>query len=197
MTRIFFGFTFTGILFCQVAPDPEPEKPDVAINFIDADDELLLNYSLNLYAGYPFYTGEYFDSFDEISPILGLSVGTPLGIKAGLAYLTLNFEFIRYKFAHSNEVEGQEDIYEGFAPHIGFNTGMFINDLSLSFTGATGPYHNDRYGFISGVNVDLPYWGDFEVRGTLRFNAVPVTLLSGNDGSSGWLDLGLSIGYEF
>ena len=39
-----------------------------------------------------------FDSFDETSPILGLSVGTPIGIKAGLAYLTLNFEFINYKF---------------------------------------------------------------------------------------------------
>ena len=57
-------------------------------------------------------------------------------------------------------------------------------------------YHNDRYGFVGGVNVDLPYWGDFEVRGTLRFNAVPVTLLGINDGSSGWLDLGLSLGYE-
>ena len=146
MIRIFFGFIFTGILFCQVAPDPEPEKPDVAINFVDADDELLLNYSLNLYAGYPIYTAEHFDSFDEISPILGLSVGTPLGIKAGLAYLTLNFEFINYKFTRTNEMEGEENIYEGFAPHLGFNTGMFINDLSLSFTGAMGPYHNDRYG---------------------------------------------------
>ena len=143
------------------------------------------------------YTAEFFDSFDEISPISGLSIGTPLGIKAGLAYLTLNFEFINYKFKRTNEIEGEESIYEGFAPHLGFNTGMFINDLSLSFTGAMGPYHNDRYGFISGINADLPYWGDFEVRGTLRFNAVPVTLLGGNDGSSGWLDLGLSLGYEF
>ena len=32
------------------------------------------------------YTAEFFDSFDEISPISGLSIGTPLGIKAGLAY---------------------------------------------------------------------------------------------------------------
>ena len=184
MTRNFFSFIFIGIIFGQVAPTPDPEKPDIAINFVDSDDELLLNYSLNLYAGYPMYTAEFFDSFDEISPISGLSIGTPLGIKAGLAYLTLNFEFINYKFKRTNEIEGEENIYEGFAPHLGFNTGMFINDLSLSFTGAMGPYHNDRYGFISGVNVDLPYWGDFEVRGTLRFNAVPVTLLGGNDGSS-------------
>ena len=194
MKRTLFSFVFTGILFGQVVPSPEPEKPDVAINFVNADDELLLNYSINLYAGYPIYTAEYFDSFDETSPILGLSVGTPIGIKAGLAYLTLNFEFINYKFKRTNEVEGEGNIYEGFAPHIGFNTGMFINDLSLSFTGAVGPYHNDRYGFISGINVDLPYWGDFEVRGTLRFNAVPV---GGDEGSSGWLDLGLSLGYEF
>ena len=193
MKRTLFSFIFTGILFGQVTPAPEPEKPDVAINFVDADDELLLNYSLNLYGGYPIYTAEYFDSFDEISPILGLSVGTPLGIKAGLAYLTLNFEFISYKFIRDDDIEGEENTYEGFAPHLGFNTGMFINDLSLSFTIGTGPYHNDRYGFISGINVDLPYWGDFEVRGTLRFNAVPV----GDDGSSGWLDLGISLGYEF
>ena len=184
MTRVLFSSIFTGILLGQVAPAPEPEKPDVAINFVDAGDELLLNYSINLYAGYPIYTADYFDSFDETSPILGLSVGTPLGIKAGLAYLTLNFEFINYKFERSNAIEGQENIYEGFAPHVGFNTGMFINDLSLSFTAATGPYHNDRYGFIGGVNLDLPYWGDFEVRGTLRFNAVPVTLPGGDDGSS-------------
>ena len=68
------------------------------INFVNADDELLLNYSINAYAGYPVYSAEHFDSFDEVSPILGLSVGTPIGIKAGLAYLTLNFEFINYKF---------------------------------------------------------------------------------------------------
>ena len=197
MTRFFFSFILIGIIFGQVPPTPEPEKPDIAINFIDADDKLLLNYSLNLYAGYPIYSAEYFDSFDKISPIIGLSVGTPLGIKAGLAYLTLNFEFINYKFTRTNEIEGEENIYEGFAPHLGFNTGVFINDLSLSFTGAMGPYHNDRYGYIGGVNIDLPYWGDFEVRGTLRFNAVPVTLLGINDGSSRWLDLGLSLGYEF
>ena len=197
MKRTLFSFIFTSILLGQVTPAPEPEKPDVAINFVDADDELLLNYSINLYAGYPVYNAEYFDSFDETSPILGLSVGTPFGFKAGLAYLTLNFEFINYKFTRSIDVEGEKNIYEGFAPHIGFNTGMFINDLSLSFTGATGPYHNDRYGFISGVNVDLPYWGDFEVRGTLRFNAVPVTQPNGDDGLSGWMDLGLSLGYEF
>ena len=53
-----FSFFFTGILFGQVAPAPEPEKPDLAINFVDADDELLLNYSINLYAGYPIYTAE-------------------------------------------------------------------------------------------------------------------------------------------
>ena len=197
MIRILFSFIFAGILVGQTVPEPEPGKPDLAINFVKAEDELLLNYSINAYAGYPIYSAEYFDSFDKVSPILGLSVGTPIGIKAGLAYLTLNFEFIKYKFERTNGIDGEENIYEGFAPHIGFNTGMFINDLSLSFTGATGQYHNDRYGFIGGINVDLPYWGDFEVRGTLRFNAVPVTLIGGDDGSSGWLDFGLSLGYEF
>ena len=77
----------------------------------------MLNYSINLYAGYPVYNADYFKSFDEPSPILGLSVGTPIGFKAGLAYLTLNFEFINYKFTRTNEIEGEENIYEGFAPH--------------------------------------------------------------------------------
>ena len=40
MKRTLFSFIFTGILSGQVAPAPEPEKPDVAINFVDADDEL-------------------------------------------------------------------------------------------------------------------------------------------------------------
>jgi len=197
MIRILFSFIFTGILVGQIVSTPEPEKPDVAINFVDADDELLLNFSINAYAGYPVYTRNFLGRFDEASPILGLSIGTPFGFKAGLAFLTLNFEFINYKFTRTNEIEGEENIYEGFAPHLGFNTGMFINDLSLSFTGGMGPYHNDRYGFIGGMNVDLPYWGDFEVRGTLRFNAVPVTLLGGDEGTSGWMDLGISLGYEF
>ena len=69
MIRILFSFIFSGILFGQAAPAPEPDKPDVAINFIDADDELLLNYSINAYAGYPVYNAEYFDSFDEFALI--------------------------------------------------------------------------------------------------------------------------------
>ena len=65
MIRILFSFIFLGILAGQATPAPEPDKPDVAINFVNADDELLLNYSINVYAGYPIYSAEYFDSFDD------------------------------------------------------------------------------------------------------------------------------------
>ena len=100
--------------------------------------------------------------------------------------LSSGTEIIKVKPGIIIKLNGKEGRFTGF-------------NVQKKFAGfsAIGSDHNDRYGFISGVNVDLPYWGDFEVRGTLRFNAVPVTLLGGNDGSSGWLDLGLSLGYEF
>jgi len=197
MIRMFTSFLVLGSLIAQTTPNPEPEKPDVAINFVKADDKLLLNYSVNVYAGYPIYTAEYFDSYDKTYPFYGLSIGTPIGFKAGLAYVTLDFELLNYKFERTNPLEGEDKFYEGMATHIGFNTGMFINDLSLSLTAATGRYHNERNGFIGGLNIDLPYWGDFEIRGAIRFSAVPVTLPNGDDGSSGWVDCGISIGYEF
>ena len=53
----------------QPEPEPEPEKPDIAINFVKADDELLLNWSVNTYVGYPVYKAENF-SFEYDDSIL-------------------------------------------------------------------------------------------------------------------------------
>ncbi len=53
--------------------------------------------------------------------------------------------------------------------------------------------YSDGTGYIGAINIDLPYWGDYEVRSTIRFSAVPTD----TDITSAWVDLGVSIGYEF
>ena len=190
---ILIFFSFSGVVAqTQPEPAPEPEKPDIAINFVKAEDELLLNWSVNTYVGYPVYKAENFSSFDDNHFIYGLSLGTPLGIKTGLSYSTLNFELINYIFGNTNASEEEADHIGETVFHIGLNSGVFINDISLNYTLATGK-HKYGYGYISAINIDLPYWGDFEVRGTIRFTAVP----TGSDLTSGWIDLGISLGYEF
>tara|TARA_B100000131_G_scaffold85729_1_gene82695 strand:- start:13 stop:597 length:585 start_codon:yes stop_codon:yes gene_type:complete len=186
-------FFISGVV-AQTQPDPatEPEKPDIVINFVKADDELLLNWSVNTYVGYPVYKAENFSRFDDNHFIYGLSLGTPLGLKTGLSYSTLNFELINYIFGNTNPSGNEVGELGATVFHIGLNSGMFINDLSLNFTLATGK-HEHGYGYISAINIDLPYWGDFEVRSTIRFTAVPTEF----DLTSGWVDLGVSLGYEF
>ena len=101
-------FVISGV-FAQTQPEPvsEPDKPDIAINFVKADDELLLNWSVNTYVGYPVFKAENFSVFDDDHLIYGLSLGTPLGIKTGLSYSTLNFELINYIFGNTNPLEGE------------------------------------------------------------------------------------------
>ena len=194
MIKTILTIFFISGLVAQTQPEPAPEpvKPDIAINFVKADDELLLNWSVNTYIGYPVYKAENFSMFDDDHLIYGLSLGTPLGIKTGLSYSTLNFELINYIFGNSNPLEGEESDIGETVFHIGLNSGMFINDLSLNLTLATGK-HEHGYGYISAINIDLPYWGDFEVRSTIRFTAIP----TGPNLTSGWIDLGVSLGYEF
>ena len=194
MIKTFLIIIFLSRVSAQTQPEPapEPEQPDIAINFVKADDELLLNWSVNTYVGYAVYKAENFSMFDDDHLIYGLSLGTPLGIKTGPSYSTLNFELINYIFGNTNPLGGEPSEFSETVFHIGLNSGMFINDLSLNVTLATGK-HEHGYGYISAINIDLPYWGDFEVRSTIRFTAVP----TGPDLTSGWIDLGVSLGYEF
>ena len=190
MIRIIIPIILVSAVFSQPEPEADPEKPSIAIDFVQADDELLLNWSVNTYVGYPVYTAEFFSGFDEFHPIYGLSLGTPFGLKTGLAYSTIDIEVVNYVFENTTD-EGPKSFYDTVF-HLGFNSGMFINDLSLSLTAAIGKYDHGT-GFVGGVNFDLPYWGDYEIRSTIRFSAVPVV-----DGmTSGWADIGVSIGYEF
>ena len=192
MIRILFSFIFASILVGQTAPTPEPEKPDVAINFVKADDELLLNWSVNTYLGYPVYQAENFKRFDDRHFVYGLSLGTPIGMKTGLAYSTLDFELINFIFGNSDPLDGEDGEFGETILHYGLNSGMFINDLSLNITFAVGKYKHGA-GYIGAINIDLPYWGDYEVRSTIRFTAAPAAA----DLTSGWIDLGVSLGYEF
>ena len=192
MIRILFSFLFASFLVGQTAPTPEPEKPDVAINFVKADDELLLNWSVNTYLGYPVYQAENFKRYDDRHFVYGLSLGTPIGMKTGLAYSTLDFELINFIFGNSDPLDGEDGEIGETVLHYGLNSGMFINDLSLNITFAVGKYKYGA-GYIGAINIDLPYWGDYEVRSTIRFTAVPTDA----DLTSGWIDLGVSLGYEF
>ena len=185
MIRMFTSFLLLGSLIAQTAPNPEPEKPEVAIKFVQKDDHLLLNWSINTYVGYPVYQAENFKRFDDRHFVYGISLGTPIGMKTGLAYSTLDFELINFIFGGDGEFG--ETVF-----HYGLNSGMFINDLSLNLTMAMGEYEHGM-GYIGAVNIDLPYWGDFEVRSTIRFTAAPTD----SETTSGWIDLGVSIGYEF
>ena len=192
MIRMFTIFLLLGSLIAQTAPNPEPEKPDVAINFVKADDHLHLNWSVNTYVGYPVYQAENFKSFDDMHFVYGLSLGTPIGMKTGLAYSTLDFELVNFIFGNTDPLPGEEDEFGETVLHLGLNSGMFINDLSLNITMAMGSYKYGT-GYIGALNIDLPYWGDYEVRSTIRFTAAPTS----EDLTSGWIDLGVSLGYEF
>ena len=190
MNRVMFCILFVSVAFAQT--QPEPEKPSISIDFVQADDDLLLNWSVNTYIGYPIYKANNMSMYDKNHPVYGLSLGTPFGFKTGLAYSTLDIEVINYVFSNTNPEDGQPDDFYDTVFHVGLNSGLFINDLSLSLTVAVGNYVHGT-GFVGGMNIDLPYWGDYEVRSTIRFSAVPVL----NNMTSGWVDLGVSLGYEF
>ena len=172
----------------------EKEKPDIAINFFKGDDKYLLNWSANVYCGYPIYTAEFLNSYNKLKPIYGLSIGTPLGFQAGIAFLTVNFELLNYNFESNSLEQTENDYFKGTVYQIGLNSGMFVNDLCISLTAAMGKYHTGN-GINTSLNIDLPYWGDFEIRSTIRFNTIPIDYQHG--GYSGWADCGISMGYEF
>ena len=176
------------------------------------------NWSLNFYNGYPIpgLRGESFGYYDKIFPTFGLSVGSPYGIYIGDFFMNVIAELAYYKFSKSS-FEGiapvdRKDPFEGFAFLIGLSPGLFIGDLSISATAATGVYHAGP-GFITGLSVDLPIGSyvmekyrdsnfiteyeelleSLEVRVTSRLN-----LVKKNDGLyTYWLGGGISFGYEF
>ena len=168
---------------------------------------LVPNWSLNLYGGYPILRASSFDEFDESNLLFGLSVGSPYGLFAGDFFMNVIAEFVYYNFQQSNNLEGQN--FGGPAVQIGLSPGLFIGETSVSLTACTGLYQNDKgkatSGFIAGGSIDIPLGNTLgsyfdiepdefpvELRITSRSN-----LISKDEGATGWLDAGISIGYEF
>ncbi len=161
----------------------------------EEEEELELNYSANFYLGYPVYVTETFSYYDKSNPVVGLSIGTPLGFQAGPFYATVDIEILRYIF-EGTEASKQENYigkkFGGMAYQVGVNTGLFFNEFSFSITAATGVYH-DGTGFIGGVNLDLPL-GDMPIEFRVAARA---NMIQKSDGITGWVGGGISLGYEF
>ena len=163
------------------------------------------NYSINLYTGYPVIKATSFDHYDKSRPVAGISIGTPYGYYANDFYVNANIEIFRYIFRNSRN---DEDRFGGTAVQVGLNTGLFIGDVSVSLTAATGVFHAGT-GFISGLNIDLPvgeyFLGNFDINESLvpHIEALEVrfttraNMVQKKDGITGWVDGGFSIGYEF
>ena len=199
-------------------PDNSNSNAQIKKEAFEIEYVIVPNWSLNFYNGYPIpgLRGESFSYYDKIFPTFGLSVGSPYGIYIGDFFMNVIAELAYYKFSKSS-FEGiapvdRKDPFEGFAFQIGLSPGLFIGDLSISATAATGVYHAGP-GFITGLSVDLPIGSyvmekyrdsnfiteyeelleSLEVRVTSRLN-----LVKKNDGLyTYWLGGGISFGYEF
>lgn len=161
----------------------------------EEEEELELNYSANLYLGYPVYVTETFSYYDKSNPVVGLSIGTPFGFQAGPFYATVDIEILRYIFEGTEASKQANYIgkkFGGMAYQVGVNTGLFFNEFSFSITAATGVYH-DGTGFIGGVNLDLPL-GDLPIEFRVAARA---NMIQKSDGITGWVGGGISLGYEF
>jgi hypothetical protein len=173
----------------------------------DVEYVIVPNWSFNLYTGYPLIKASSFEEFDKSNLLFGLSIGSPYGIYAGDFFMNAIAEFVYYNFQQSNNLDGQN--FGGPAFQIGLSPGLFIGEASVSLTACTGIYQNDKgkmtSGFIAGGSLDIPLGNilddyididadefPMELRITSRSN-----LISKDEGITGWLDAGISIGYEF
>jgi len=168
---------------------------------------LVPNWSLNLYGGYPILRASSFDEFDESNLLFGLSVGSPYGLFAGDFFMNVIAEFVYYNFQQNNNLEGQN--FGGPAMQIGLSPGLFIGETSISLTACTGIYQNDKgkmtSGFIAGGSIDIPLGNTLGNYFDIEPDEFPVELritsrsnfISKDKGITGWLDAGVSIGYEF
>ena len=194
-------------------PNQEQEKQKKPIKEIfDIEYEIVPNWSANTYFGYPIQRGSGVSSkyITKVNPIFGLSIGSPYGIFINDFFMNIISEIAYYNF-YSPTTANQVG---KLAFQVGLSPGLFIGNYSLSFTACTGYYSPQGLGFITGLSIDIPV-GDFilrkfeendliedyeeyieslELRVTSRGN-----IIQKNDGNgyTEWIDLGISIGYEF
>ena len=188
-------------------PNSDDSVNQLSYEEYDVEYVVIPNWSLNLYTGYPLLKASSFKEFDKSNFLFGLSVGSPYGIFAGDFFMNVIGEFVYYNFQQKNKLEGQN--FGGPAFQIGLSPGLFIGQASISLTACTGIYQNDKgkmtSGFITGGSLDIPLGellSDYldmdsedipiEIRVTSRSNVI-----SKDEGATGWLDAGISIGYEF
>ena len=193
-----------------MTPEEEKLKKKVAPQNYEVEYVIIPNWSFNLYTGYPFIKASSFDYYDDLNPVIGLSIGSPYGFFLGDFFMNAIAEIAYYNFNVINNPDYER--FGGMAYQIGLSPGFFIGETSISLTLCTGVYHAGS-GFIGGGSVDVPlgdmimdHYGDIEfidnleeqiealeLRITSRANIVKKT-----DGrTTGWIGGGISLGYEF
>lgn len=193
-----------------MTPEEEKQKKKVAPQNYEEEYVIIPNWSFNLYTGYPFIKASSFDYYDDLNPVIGLSIGSPYGLFLGDFFMNAIAEIAYYNFNVINNPDYER--FGGMAYQIGLSPGFFIGETSISLTLCTGVYHAGS-GFIGGGSVDVPlgdmimdHYGDIEfidnleeqiealeLRITSRANIVKKT-----DGlTTGWIGGGISLGYEF
>jgi len=193
-----------------MTPEEEKQKKKVAPQNYEVEYVIIPNWSFNLYTGYPFIKASSFDYYDDLNPVIGLSIGSPYGFFLGDFFMNAIAEIAYYNFNVINNPDYER--FGGMAYQIGLSPGFFIGETSISLTLCTGVYHAGS-GFIGGGSVDVPlgdmimdHYGDIEfidnleeqiealeLRITSRANIVKKT-----DGrTTGWIGGGISLGYEF
>ena len=192
--------------------DPAIVPSSTTDGFEDYDVEYVIipNWSLNFYTGYPLVKASSFDYYDDLSPVFGLSFGSPWGLFMGDFFMNVISEIAYYSFKEKNNPDRED--FSGLAFQIGLSPGFFLGQTSISLTACTGIYHAGT-GFIGGGSIDLPigslilenfddidfisdneeFFEAFEMRVTARSNIVQKT----EGGSTGWIGGGVSFGYEF
>ena len=181
-------------------------KGDVYEDY-DIEYVIVPNWSLNLYAGYPIVKASSFDEFDESNMLFGLSIGSPYGLFTEKFFMNIIAEFVYYNFQQKNDLEGQN--FGGPAFQFGISPGLFVGEASISLTASTGLYQNDKNkmtsGFIAGGSLDIPLGNILENYVDIDSDEFPIelritsrsNLISKDEGITGWVDAGISIGYEF
>ena len=193
-----------------ISPAEKKQKRKKSPQSYEVEYVIIPNWSLNIYTGYPLIKASSFDYYDDLSPIFGLSVGSPYGVYLGDFFMNVIAEIAYYDFDKLNNPG--HDPFKGAAYQIGLSPGFFIGETSISLTLCTGKYP-DGSGFIGGGSLDLPL-GDFilnkfgdnafveaiedhieslEMRITSRSNIVKKS----DGGTTGWIGGGISLGYEF
>jgi hypothetical protein len=166
--------------------DEIAEEEDEVEEFVVKES---LGYSLNVYAGYPVYGASTLENYD-LSPVIGLSVGTPFGFNLGPFFTKLGIEILNFEFP----AQKTSNIIGGTAFLGGVNTGLEYNGYSISTTATTGLFANGT-GFILGGNVVIPIGGlPVTIRGSARANIIQKP--ENVSGYTGWIGGGISIGYN-